>query len=124
MPERIGGRGKCLGERFYRSVKSLFLKHIHESKIHVDVIIKTGNMIIVPLDAVIRPDDGNVVVYDGAVDEFRRSAIGTTDGLSGPATLDLVHELFLGHGHLPGCLFHFLRTVASYGNGGGNHKDW
>ena len=80
MPQRVLGGRKGFGETLYRSVKTLFLKYFHKSKIHIDIVVQAGNMVIVPLDLVLWPLDWDVVVDQGAVNELGRSAIGASDG--------------------------------------------
>ena len=96
MPERICGRGEGFGERLDRCIKAFFFKHFHKGKVHVDVVVKARCMVIVPLDPVVRPFDRYVVIDDAAVTELGRTSVGASYGLACPASLNLVHKLFLG----------------------------
>ena len=96
VPEGITGGGKSFGKALNRSVKSLFLKNFHKSKIHVDVVVQPRSLVIIPFDPMFRPLDLDVVIDQRTVNKLRRTAVGASDHLACPATFNLVHQLFLG----------------------------
>ena len=117
VPERVWGMGERVGEGLDRSVKAFLLEHLHESEVHVDIIVKPGDIVEPPFDRVLVPRNLDLVVHEAGVLELRRSAVGAADGLAGPATLDLVHKNLLGHLDL------FREFLGARCECGRQHKD-
>ncbi len=93
MPERITGVGKCCGERIHRSIKAKTVEYVNKRKIHIHIVVKAGGVLIVPLDIMLRPFDRNVIGnHCAGVAEFGRSAIGTSDCLSGPSAFYFIKQ--------------------------------
>ncbi len=102
VPKRVRGVGECIGERLDWSVKAFLLEHFHESEVHVHVVEQARKLVEPPFDHMVVPRNLDFVVHEPGVLELGRSAVGAADDLSGPASLDLVHENLLGHLDLSG----------------------
>ena len=115
VPKGITGGGKSFGKALNRSVKSLFLKNFHKGKIHVDVVVQSGSLVIIPFDPMFRPLDLDVVVNQRTIDKLSRAAVGAADHLACPATFNLVHQLFLGDSDFrrKACRFRGLITAST-----------
>ncbi len=92
--------GKSQGIGFGRCIYSLGVHNFQESQVHVDIVIQIRIFNKRIVDVIIVPDDrGPVVDQTSFVFKFRRSAVGTAYGLSGPAALDLIFQNILPYGN-------------------------
>ena len=100
MPELVVIVGKLFSEKIHMRIDSVLDHHINECEVHIDIIIKTRVEDECVVDVVVIPRNRNTVPDDTSlVLELGRSSIGTSDGLSEPSSLDLVHHCSLIDGH-------------------------
>ena len=125
MPERISRMRKSIGKRLDRSIQPLLVEDIYERQVHVDIVIQTRGVVIIPLDSVLVPLDRDVVVDRGGILEFGRSAVSAADDLAGPCSLDLVHQDIFGKSDRFRVLALGIHTGDDQqGHGGGNEKSF
>ena len=97
MPKGILSMGKGLSEILNPGIKALLLKHLHEGKIHIHIVIQIRALTIAILHITGMPSYINILVYGDSPPKLCRSAIGTTYHLTSPAAKHLVTEDILGY---------------------------
>ena len=100
VPQRVARMGKGQGKRVDMGVQSVFVIRVHEGQVHVDVVVKRGNVVEVVLQMVfVVLDFRSVGNHHAAVHKLRGAAVGAPDGLGCPTALDFVHQHFFRQGH-------------------------
>ena len=91
MPERIAGCCKSHCKRIDRSIQPQAVEDIDKRQVHINIVIQPGRVLIPPLDIPIRPGNRDILLdHRPVIPELCRSAIGTTDRLSGPTAFYLI----------------------------------
>ena len=100
VPQGVFGIGEGVGKLADGSVQPFLLKYLYEGEVHVDVVIQTGERVVVVFHPGVVPYYlGLVGDYLSVVLELSRTTKGAAYGLSCPATLDFVLQGGTGHGY-------------------------
>src|SRR5690606_6689251 len=88
-------KGVCKGLRW--GLYPFLLDNLHETQVHIDIIISAGPFPKLNGHGGIRPNDPLVILYHGGIVlEFYGKTESDTNGLCGPGPFDFVFEDFFG----------------------------
>ena len=91
MPQHITCIGKSHSKRIDRSIQSQTVKYIHKGQIHINIIIQTRFIFIIPFNIPIRPIDRNIILYHcPRISELCRTTIRATYCLTSPSSFNLI----------------------------------
>ena len=94
MPKHVTRIGEGTGEGIGRSIDPKTLEDLHESQVHVYVVVQPRKLLEPLTDIAFGPRDGRIVLnHRTAEAELGGTAVRTADSLAGPAAADLVEKL-------------------------------
>ena len=100
VPEMILGVRERIGKVLDFGIQTLAVKDLDEGQVHIDIVIQIRSSVIAILDVTRIPADVNVLVDRYGPFKFCRTAVRTSDNLSGPPAKHLILEDFLGDGNI------------------------
>ena len=94
MPKHVTRIGEGTGEGIGRSIDPKTLEDLHESQVHVYVVVQPRKLLEPLTDIAFGPRDGRIVLnHRTAEAELGGATVRTADSLAGPAAADLVEKL-------------------------------
>ena len=95
VPEMILGVRERIGKVLDLGIQTLAVKDLDEGQVHIDIVIQIRSVVVSVLDIARIPADVDVLVDRYGPFKFCRTAVRTSDNLSGPSAKHLVAQDFL-----------------------------
>ena len=95
VPEMILGVRERIGKVLDLGIQTLAVKDLDEGQVHIDIVIQIRSVVVSVLDIARIPAYVYVLVDRNGPFKFCRTAVRTSDNLSGPSAKHLVAQDFL-----------------------------